>query len=54
MPSIEVSLGNYNKLLKWKEQLEKRLEEQSGQDEEVTLDFLIGEALIAAQHLYEE
>jgi hypothetical protein len=40
--------------MRWKKRYESRLKEQSGHDEEVSLDFLIEEALIAAQDLYEE
>jgi len=53
VPPIEVSQKTYDALMKWKERYEKELKEQSGHEEEVSLDFLIQEALIAAQEHYE-
>jgi len=53
MPEIQVSQKTYDRLMDWKKRFEKQLKEQSGKDEEVGLDYLIEEALIAAQDLYE-
>jgi len=53
VPTIEISQKTYDALDNWKKRYEKQLKEQSGKDEEVGLDFLIEEALKAAQDLYE-
>jgi len=49
VPTIEVSPKTYDRLMDWKKRYEEQLKEQSGHDEEVSVDFLIEEALTAAQ-----